>query len=683
MSDNTTPAALNSPNLNWNDQGLPVSEQFDDVYFSKESGIDESRYVFVQNNDLPEGWNHKAGTFSIFETGFGTGLNFLVTWQLWRRHIAAQKQSVSNHLHFISVEKFPLNKAELQKALALWPELSEFSGQLIEQYPLLIEGFHSIQFKDEQLTLTLIFDDVANALPMLNGKIDAWYLDGFAPAKNPDMWSDTLFRSMARLSYNNGANHSTVATFTAAGLVKRGLKGAGFKVEKVKGFGRKREMLIGNFQQTQGPVKEDYSAYKPWMRCQSFNASSYDSNPSGKVAIIGAGLAGATSAYALSRRGISCDIYDEKGIAQGASGNPQGAIYAKLAAGEARHTDIYVQGYLQSLRWVQDQLIAGEDWDNCGLIQIASSEKEKTRQQKFVASDRYPAELIRYLEEQQVAELSGINPQAPGLYFPAAGWVSPAAFCEKLIQQSEAELITAKITSIDKGDEYWLLSKADGSTQKYHQVIFACAYQATELLPESYLPVKSIRGQVSYLPADENAPELNTVLCGKGYISPAKDGQFCFGATYNLGEFDAHVRTLDHEKNLEHLAEFGGEFQNYSALWSDSEKLADLNGRVGFRCTTPDYLPMVGPVLNDAEFKEDFASLRRNATRYPQISAPMFEGLYLNIGHGSRGLSSGPLCAELLAAYMCGENFPMAMEHAEALHPGRFLIRNMIRNKDC
>ena len=385
MSDNPSLTALNSPNLNWNDQGLPVSEQFDDVYFSKESGIDESRYVFVQNNNLPAAWNHKAGTFTIFETGFGTGLNFLVTWQLWRQQIATQKPGASSHLHFISVEKFPLNKDELQKALALWPELNEFSAQLIEQYPLLIEGFHSIQFKNEQLTLTLIFDDVANALTMLNGKIDAWYLDGFAPAKNPDMWSDTLFRSMARLSHNNGENHSTVATFTAAGLVKRGLKGAGFKVEKVKGFGRKREMLIGTFQQTQGPIKEDYSAYKPWMRCTPSKT-----NAQNKVAIIGAGLAGATTAYALSRRGISCDIYDEKGIAQGASGNPQGAIYAKLAAGEARHTDIYVQGYLQSLRWIQDQLIAGEDWDNCGLIQIASSEKEKNTPAKICCKRSLP-----------------------------------------------------------------------------------------------------------------------------------------------------------------------------------------------------------------------------------------------------------------------------------------------------
>lgn len=677
MSDKTSPAVLNSPNLNWNDQGLPVSEQFDDVYFSKESGIDESRYVFAQSNSLPEAWHGKAGTFTIFETGFGTGLNFLVTWQLWRQQVAANKTGSSSHLHFISVEKFPLNKNELQKALALWPELAEFSQPLIEQYPILINGFHSIQFKDERLTLTLIFDDVAQALPQLNGKIDAWYLDGFAPAKNPEMWSDTLFRSMARLSYNDGQHHSTVATFTAAGLVKRGLKGAGFKVAKIKGFGRKREMLIGDFLQTQGPIKEDYSSYKPWMRCQPVNPE--QSSP---IAIIGAGLAGATTAYALSRRGIHCDIYDEQGIAQGASGNPQGAIYAKLAAGEARHTDIYVQGYLQSLRWANDQLIAGKDWDNCGLIQIASSEKEKVRQQKFVASDRYPSELIHLLDEQQVAELSGINPQAPGLYFPAAGWVSPAAFCQKLIQQSDAAFIASKVSSIKQQPEGWLLTIADGSTQAYQQVVFACAYQATELLADSYLPVKSIRGQVSYLPADDNAPALKTVLCGKGYISPATKGQFCFGATYNLGEFEEQVRTIDHEENFAHLAEFGSEFQHYSAAWSAPDKLSALQGRVGFRCTTPDYLPMVGPVLNDPEFKTDFASLRSNATRYPQRLAPMKEGLYLNIGHGSRGLSSGPLCAELLAAYMCGESFPMAMEHAEALHPGRFLIRNMIRNKD-
>lgn len=677
MSDNPAPAALNSPHLNWNEEGLPVSEQFDDVYFSKESGIDESRYVFVQNNKLPEAWQRKNGTFSIFETGFGTGLNFLVSWQLWRQHRAEQNPDSCQHLHFISVEKFPLNKTELQQALSLWPELAEFSQQLIAQYPLLIEGFHSLQFKDECLTLTLIFEDVAQALPKLNGKIDAWYLDGFAPAKNPDMWSDTLFRSMARLSYNNGETHSSVATFTAAGLVKRGLKGAGFNVEKVKGFGRKREMLIGQFQQTQGPVKEDYSSNKPWLRNKPIPASGQT-----RVAIIGAGLAGASTAYALSRRGIHCDIYDEKGIAQGASGNPQGAIYAKLAAGEARHTDIYVQGYLQSLRWLEDQLTNTKDWHNCGLIQIASSEKEKLRQQKFVASERYPAELIRYLDEQQVAQIAGTNPEAPGLFFPAAGWVSPTALCHKLIQHSGAKLITNKVNAINKEDNHWLINTHDDDATPYQHIVFACAYQATDLLPDSYLPVKSIRGQVSYLASDENAPELKTVLCGKGYVSPAKDGQFCFGATYNLGEFDPSLNTLDHLQNLNHLSEFGQQFQTYAAPWKTESQLEHINGRVGFRCTTPDYLPMVGPVLNDAEFKQQFASLRRNATRYPQHPAPMMDGLHLNIGHGSRGLSSAPLCAELLSAYICGESFPMAMEHAEALHPGRFLIRNMIRNKD-
>ncbi len=308
-----------------------------------------------------------------------------------------QNEQASNHLHFISIEKFPLDKAQIAQALALFPQLSDLTDQLIAEYPLLIKGFHSLQFKDQNLTLTLIFDDVAAALPQLNGPIDAWYLDGFAPAKNPDMWTDSLYSSMARLSREK----TSLATFTAAGDVRRGLTASGFKLQKVTGFGMKREMMHGIFIQSQGPLENPLNHIKPWLKPAA--------KPVEHIAIIGAGIAGCTTAYALARRGIEVTIIDQHGIATEASGNPQGAMYAKLAAGEATHSDIYVQGYLQSLRWLYQQLEPGDGWDNCGLIQLASTEKEAKRQQKFIENTHYPKQLLHSVSREEASDISGLT----------------------------------------------------------------------------------------------------------------------------------------------------------------------------------------------------------------------------------------------------------------------------------
>jgi len=317
---------LRSAQIHWDSEGQPFSEDFNDVYFNTDSGIDESRFVYINPSRLQERWQQHQGSFTLLETGFGTGLNFILTWLEWiefqantdhqQDHQQQRFQEKSNHLHYISIEKFPLNKDQIAQALSLFPQLKHLTDQLTAQYPLLIKGFHSLQFKDEHLTLTLIFDDVSTALPMLNGPIDAWYLDGFAPAKNPDMWTDTLYSSMAQLSKEN----TSVATFTAAGDVRRSLSAAGFKLNKVSGFGMKREMMHGTFNQGQGPLNSPFNSLKPWLKPNI--------EPIENVAIIGAGIAGCTTAYALARRGIAVTIIDKHGIATEASGNPQGAMYA-------------------------------------------------------------------------------------------------------------------------------------------------------------------------------------------------------------------------------------------------------------------------------------------------------------------------------------------------------------------
>jgi tRNA 5-methylaminomethyl-2-thiouridine biosynthesis bifunctional protein len=683
-SSGLTQADLCKAKIDWDKQGQPFSEQFEDVYFNTDSGIDESRFVFIEPSRLQERWQKHEGSFTLVETGFGTGLNFLLTWLEWiafqrsnqKVDSSSNESQQSNHLHFISIEKYPLDKEQLAQALKLFPQLKDIGEQLIAQYPLLITGFHSLQFEHYNLTLTLVFDDVRHALPQLKGPVDAWFLDGFAPAKNPDMWTSELYSTMAQLSRKD----TSVATFTAAGDVRRGLQGNGFKLNKVPGLGMKREIMHGTFTQYQGPLPNKFEHIKPWL--------SPPSKAIKKVAIIGAGIAGCTTAHALARRGIAVTIFDGNGIATEASGNPQGAMYAKLAAGEATHSDIYVQGYLQALRWLHHHLEIGDGWDNCGLIQLASTEKETLRQQKFIENTDYPEQLLHLLTKEEASAISGLNMDNGGLFFPQAGWVSPQRLCQQLTKHPLISLQQERITELTESEsksknqaenKQWQLNQYTG----YSHVVIACANQSQQLLPNSYLPTKSIRGQLTYL--EQSAMKgvkipLKTVLCGKGYIAPANNGSYCLGASYNIRDDETEMRLTDHQKNLNYLDDFGQEFQQLHQELNN-RNAPEFPGRTGFRCTTPDYLPMAGPLVDESTFDEEFTAVRKNLARYPRQEAKFHSGLYLNIGHGSRGLTSAPLCAELIASYLCEENFPLAKEHAEALLPNRFLIREMVRNK--
>ena len=240
--------SLTQAQIHWNEAGTPVSNDYDDVYFSNLDGLAETRYVFIEQNQLPGRWlSFEAERFVIAETGFGTGLNFLATCQAFANFRQQYPESKLKYLHFISIEKFPLTIADLQKAHLIWPELSLYSEALISHYPPLGSGCHRLNLANSSISLELWFDDVQTALPCIHtstqGVVDCWYLDGFTPSRNPEMWTLPLFFHMARLARKD----CTVATFTAASSVRRGLIDVGFEIHKAKGFGKKREMLFGSF----------------------------------------------------------------------------------------------------------------------------------------------------------------------------------------------------------------------------------------------------------------------------------------------------------------------------------------------------------------------------------------------------------------------------------------------------
>ncbi|MCX7288527.1 MAG: tRNA (5-methylaminomethyl-2-thiouridine)(34)-methyltransferase MnmD [Rhodobacterales bacterium] len=228
------------PGLEWRDGVIPVSRVFDDPYFSLAGGLDETRHVFLSGNGLP---NRFRDGFRIAELGFGTGLNLLAT---------VLAHSGPGHLHYTSFEAFPLPAPDIARALTAFPEVAQVAPSLLDQWAAAGSGrtAGTIPLRFANLTATVILGDARATLPMWDGMADAWFLDGFSPAKNPEMWPPDLMAQVARHTAPGGS----FATYTAAGHVRRALAEAGFTVTRQPGFGRKRHMTTGTLLVAGHPV---------------------------------------------------------------------------------------------------------------------------------------------------------------------------------------------------------------------------------------------------------------------------------------------------------------------------------------------------------------------------------------------------------------------------------------------
>jgi len=337
----STPAAT----LDWSRPETPKATEFNDIYFSTDGGLDETRTVFLAGCGLPEGWVERS-VFTIAELGFGSGLNFLATWQKW-----AETTEVKQRLHFVSIEKFPFDLAQLKQALTAWPELQRFSVQLLAQWPERVKGIHRLNFGP--VTLTLIHDDVIEALESVDDlKADAWFLDGFSPAGNPAMWSASVMRRIA----DSSAPGARLATFSVAGAVRTALTDAGFIVRKMPGFGRKRHRLEADFS-GQG------SRQTPHIN---------------KALIVGGGIAGRSLAKALAARNIPFDIIDDRAHPS-ASGNPAALVKPRFDLQDRPESRFFLSAYLHALRCYPESAILSR-----GITQIPKTEKEAGRFQKLI-----------------------------------------------------------------------------------------------------------------------------------------------------------------------------------------------------------------------------------------------------------------------------------------------------------
>ena len=589
--------------------GVPYSAAYGDIYHSADGGPGQSHHVFLQGCGLPQAWAARTA-FVVLETGFGTGLNFLTTWAAWRDDPARPAR-----LHFLSVEKHPFNAGDLAQLHAQWPEFSMLSSELLANWPTLTPGFHRIPLDGGRVQLTLMLGDALDCLPQVQADVDAFYLDGFAPDCNVDLWQARLFDELARLA-SPGA---TAATYTVAAPVRQGLVEAGFVCDKRTGYGRKRHCLSARF---------------------AGESSRVESAVPRHVVVVGAGVAGAATAHALAQRGVAVTVIERADTpAQAASGNPVAVFRPVISRDDNHATRLTRAAFLHDLRaWAALQ---GIEWSRCGVLHLAKDTDAAIKQQQALADTRPPAGYARWVEMAEARELANWPVAAPGVFYPTAGWVVPGSLCRAWLDHPAIALNTGCVVSrVEAAPAGWKVLGADGAVlAEADAVVLANARDARNLVPGQTWPLNTVRGQITQLPPG-SLPDIQRVIAREGYVAPGA-GQLLVGATYEHDDEDTAPRTASDLANLARLEAIlpgaGGRFEG-----------EQVSGRASLRATLPDRLPIVGAVGGQA-------------------------GLFLAAGYASRGVVWAGLLGEALADLIIRQPLPLEAGLMQAISPGRFI----------
>jgi tRNA 5-methylaminomethyl-2-thiouridine biosynthesis bifunctional protein len=584
------------PQLDWSDDA-PFSRDKDDVYFSGD-GLSEKRQVFLAGCGLPERWAGRD-RFTIGELGFGTGLNFLSVIELWRKH----RPSPSARLDFLSFEGALMDARDAARVHARWEEMGgegdgvgELVGELLERWPVRARGVQRIAHADG-VTLTLYVDDIAASLPQARARVDAWFLDGFAPSKNAEMWSAEVMAHVARLS----APGARAATYTVAGDVRRNLEAVGFAVEKKPGHGRKKERLEAVLRAPQGDAPRTVQ----------------------RVAVIGAGIAGACAAHAFLARGCEVTAYDKAdALGAEASGNPLALVMPRLDAADGPQARALLGAYLYAQRFYStlgpDAAVALD------AEHRAKGEKERARFEKLLADPPLDAALL--------APVDATDPGA-GVVHRGAIAVKPSVALHALLSGVQLRLGT-KVKTLDA-------IEAD-------LVIICAGMGAADVKGAETPPLEGRLGQL------ESAPSAGEP-CARadgGYAVEAF-GQLVFGATFEKGDGEPRITDAARARNLETLGRLR------PGLAPDN-----ITSRAAIRATTPDRFPFAGAPINE---------------KAPGIGPAPSTVVRLIGGLGARGFLWAPLLAELLASEVFGEPSPLEASAAKTVDPGRFLERALRR----
>ena len=643
----------------------PCSALFDDIYFSRKNGVDESRHVFIDSQSLIERWSAlKPGeTFTIAETGFGTGLNFLLCCHLWLQHAPEHCR-----LHYISFEKYPLKKEDLCRALSLWPELSTVAEQLIQNYPPLVPGFHCLEFFDGTISLNLMYADVLEAYKKLSltaepgleqrlrcQQVDAWFLDGFAPAKNESMWKNEPFFLMASLS----GDRATVASFSASRQLKTGLESAGFVVEKKKGYRWKRHMITAVFHTAEAKTLHSLRT-TPWF------VSDYSSVKEKSALVVGAGLAGCFIAWRLAAAGWKVSVVDKLSSAgQQASGNPGAVLFPKLSAYQSPLSELMLSAYLYSSRFIRSIY---SEVKSSGCLILSDTEKELKVQKEIERWLSYCPDLAVAMDEQQASEKAGIPLHCGGLFFPESFYLDSKAFCEFLLSHPNIEFFPE--TSIQQPEfinGQWVAGGHQASI-----LILANGWEAKQVSACDGIPFRALSGQMTALKPSPLLAGLNTVLCGSGHLLPADGEMQWTGTSYHPNDADNTIRPSDDADNI---AKLGAFVKNLEA-----DKMKAIASWAGVRCSTTDYMPVIGELCHNEQFYQQYSKFKKNANAWYDKASPSMQGLYVFSGFGSKGLTTIPLLSLHLLNLIEGRFSPLPSNLIQAVSPSRFLYRALCRS---
>lgn len=555
----------------------------------------------------------------------------------------------------MSIEGFPLAAAECRRALERWPEIAEVAGALAERYPEPVPGLHRIHFGEFGIALTLAVGEAGEMLSRLVARVDAWFLDGFAPARNPEMWRDEVLSGIGRLTVPGG----TLATFTSAGAVRRGLAAAGFEVSKVPGFGRKREMSVARKHDTASVGRSDFARLAAPVVAQRREA---------RIAVVGGGIAGASVIHALRRRGVTPVLYDADGVGSGASGNPLALVMPRMDAGDSPAARFHAAAY----RYAVGQYRGGDAWDPAGVLVMLGDEPERRRAEKARGHDWHPAARAELLDAAAAGEAAGVPLDCPGLFHADAGLLRTETLLRDWI--GETPCIARRVAGLARsGTGLRLLDDQGDGLGEADTVILAAGIANGRFPASDWLPLAPVRGQLSMIPASGREDPLKCALSWGGYLSPVRSGMRLLGATHDpvnrigAGWADAVVQE-DHRRN----------HANLPACLTDLVGAPDATwaGRARLRAVTPDRVPLFGAVPDRADLRAAFAKpVPRGGPCLPASDILVLGGL------GSRGFVTAPLAAELLVARLFDEVWPLERAAGLAGDPARFAVRAYRRGR--
>jgi tRNA 5-methylaminomethyl-2-thiouridine biosynthesis bifunctional protein len=562
------------PTLVW-EEGVPRSSRFGDIYYSLEDGLAEARAVFLGGCGLPGAWAGRSH-FTVGELGFGTGLNIAAVLQLWR-----ETRPAGGRLHIFSIEAFPPSREDAARALAAWPELAEEAAALLAAWPTGRRGFQRIDLPAWNVTLDLAVMEVGPALQAWSGQADAWFLDGFSPALNPDMWSPQVMAAVAARS----APGCIAATFTVAGFVRRGLEAAGFTVAKQPGHGRKKQRL------------------------EAILAGQAADPPPVRIAVIGAGIAGAALARAFQDQGVTVSVFASSGQVA-ASGNPAALVTPALDAGGGGRASLYSQAFGRAVALY-------EALPNAIIARGAQLDVT------------VPKDTARFaaVTDQDLFDPGRLTLNEGGLRFEDGLVVRPATVLEAWTDS----VIDAEVQTLTRDSDAWVLGLEDDRHETFDAVVIAAGWGSHGFAPQ--LALQPVRGQASWV-LGASLPVATTGF--SGYAIAMDDGVL-FGATHDREATETDVRAEDHDRNLDTLAK--GQPGLAAALTGRS-----MEGRAAIRVATPDRLPMAGQIE---------------------------PGLFILTGLGSRGFTTGPLLAEHVAALALAQPSPLPLDLARLVSPLR------------